>query len=425
MKRSWISVSALGLVLLALAASSWARPVARAPVTAAQTNGGSFTCEATLLRIENLLGSEFELGEANEGEAVCNTDDGSVLGSLSKVDLGILKARLLFAETDDDADGTKQGLAESGVAEVVLTIGTKVIEVDLLTAEAQAGPCPSKALSGDSVVAGVFLDGVPVLEVPASGDYLRLDLSPVGILHLNWRETSANKTTRRALFLEDAPVVGDVVIAEAVADVHGNPCGSTATPSGSGTPTPGNRHAGFLTGGSWVAETTSKWDKNDDGTVEPGTRVGASASLDCFTSAGVDPRPGHHHLGVRWTDEDGNEKSNFKLDELTDTVCSDTAATANPPQSSWDTMEGDGTGTCSSGSLSVPVTIHFRFTDDGESGAEDSLFIDTDIAPGAETPDGLADLCDYESQGKIDGGNVQAHGRGGTGSASSPSRRRN
>lgn len=429
--KKLVPVSALGLVLFALTISSWARPVAKAPTAAIQSNGGRFTCEATLLRVENVLGNEVELGAANEDEEECNTDNASLLfDDPIQVGGNLITADLLYSRTFDETEGgAKQGRAESGVANVLIDAGSVEVEVELLTAEATAGPCPSTALSGDSTVFRVRVNNLEI-EVPDDGEPFTLDLSPVTTLHLNWESNDGTTITRRALFLEDTIVFGDIVVAEAVADVHGNPCGPTPTPSattptptptGTGSPTPGPRHDGFLTGGSWVAEIGSKWDRNNNGTVEPGTRVGASASLDCFTAPGVDPRNGHHHLGVRWTDENDNEKSNFKLTELDDTRCLDTAATANPPRSSWDTMEGEGRGVCTSGGVSVTVDIRFRFTDDGEPGRDDSFFIDTDLADGAETPDGLANLCDYESEGFIDAGNIQAHDPGGRGGSSNQS----
>lgn len=381
-------VGVLALVLTLVPASALAQ----------ESEEDRFTCQATLLRIEDnaVLGTR-AIGEANPDGDPCAADDGSVIG---EVELGPVTADLLYARTADETDdGARQGRAESGVANVVIDLGGNEIQVEVLTSEAQAGPCPSTELSSDSTVVGLRINDQQI-EVPA--EHTHIDLGPLGTLHLNHEETEEGdgeaKVTRRALFFEDETgAVGNIIIAEAIADVHGDPCRDGN----------GDRLAGWFTGGGFVAEPGSNRDRNEEGQVEPGTVVHHAVSLDCFEQEGTDPRPGKDNLVAQWFDEDRNEHASFKLQELHDTRCyfDPEQGDAGPPRSEFNTIEGSGEGVCRFMGQDFPAQIRFRFTDEGEPGIDND---EADIEVTSPHPAAPV-FCNYTAEGRLDGGNHQAH----------------
>lgn len=227
----------------------------------------------------------------------------------------------------------------------------------------------------------------------------------LGTLHLNEQTIASDQITQQALFLDTNLV--DIVVAEAVADRHGDPCQGAQQP-------PEERLPGWIGGGGYVAEPGAKQDHNGEGAVEPGTKLQHAFNIDCFVTEGDDPGPGKDNLVAQWFDGNGKEHSSFKLLVLEDARCTnDPAIGAGKPSDAPETVEGSGLGVCRSqgAETAVEVEVEFRFSDAGESGRNDRAFIDTNIVPGQNTPDELALICDYESEGRLDGGNHQAHTR--------------
>jgi hypothetical protein len=192
------------------------------------TGTGSWTCRASVLRLQNsplgaLLGDPFEPLVANAADDPCADEDGGLIDTgetLTAPGFGTLRIRVLHAATSDDNGAD----ASSGVANVTITdaVGAEILHVGVANAEA-AGRCSggNAVLSGSSEVVSLRIMGQGAA-IPSDSpeDY---DLGPLGVLHLNWQDSSAGVLTQRAVFLEGSPL-GDLIIAEAIADFSGDPC---------------------------------------------------------------------------------------------------------------------------------------------------------------------------------------------------------
>jgi hypothetical protein len=176
--------------------------------------GATLTCRASTLRVENsplndLLGDPFEPFVANDGDGVCKSEAAGVIDeTVGDPALGFLHIALLQATT------TAPGSAASGVLRVAIQDGTgaTVISADVLTAD---GTASCAAFDSSSRVVGLNIMGTPI-EVSDETD---IPLGPLGTLHLNYQDTTADQETQRALFLEGSPL-GDVIVAETVVDRH-------------------------------------------------------------------------------------------------------------------------------------------------------------------------------------------------------------
>jgi len=95
----------------------------------------------------------------------------------------------------------------------------------------------------------------------------------------------------------------------------------------------------------------------------------------------------------------------FHLDQLTSTTCiDDPAIDPNPPDATFDTFTGTGTGRCHGPGESGPgrdCTVRFTFTDGGERGGcvRDTALIEVSDANGVV----------FSVSGDVDCGNHQAH----------------
>jgi len=382
----------------------------------AQT-GGDFSCRASVVRVdftnEGAGGPLSALGVieplvANDQDTPCAPDDSSVIKNGTGLGpLGSLG--LLFASTDTTPN--ESASAEAGVLHLNLTLGNvipgvPVIDVKVLTSNANATCVDGEPqLSGESHVVKVTV-GDQAIEIPppdANGSN-HMDIGPIPLpapigpvtIHLNEQTTTANSITQQALFVDTGLV--DVVVAESQADFTGNPC--EVTPGGGE-----ERFPGWMGGGGFIAEAGTARDQNGEGSVDPGDVVNHAFNLDCFVSNGVDPGPGHNNLVAHWESDDGTERGGFKLTALTDTQCTDSDASPEPPASNFDTISGSGVGTCRVPGLGdFPATVKFTFTDNGEPGRTDHGHIEvsspSDIAPA---------ICNQTADGDLDGGNYQAH----------------
>lgn len=167
---------------------------------------------------------------ANRAEDPCVSSTAGVLNSQQSVineDTLKVDLKLLYADTVVQKNSAT---SEAGVALLRVEVLGHVIEAQILTAEAAASCRSGRAeLSSESVVVGLRVDGLEV-DVARGQDHddvvIPLD---VGILHLNETIFGSDKITQRALWL-DTSLVGDVIVAEAVADFHNNPCGRDPKP---------------------------------------------------------------------------------------------------------------------------------------------------------------------------------------------------
>jgi hypothetical protein len=218
-----VAVLAPGLIGLTLAAGQTGGTSEVSPVVSPQPEG-RFTCRASTVRVTGkglLAGRVFEPFTANADGNECADEDDGVLNPALALPGGLGTVRVLFASTD--AEGRS---AEAGVAQVVLTVpGAPMIRADVLTSEARTvctanGP----AFESDSNVVRLQI-GATVVEVPPGPQEVAVPGVPL-TLRLNQQTTTttadSSQRVQRALFL-DTPL-GEVVIAESVADFHNNPC---------------------------------------------------------------------------------------------------------------------------------------------------------------------------------------------------------
>lgn len=207
-------------------------PARGAEPAPAPDNG--FTCRASAVRTENssIEAANIEPFTANEEGGACRSESTGLIGPAAPVPLpgGLGTVRAAYAETDDATNS-----AESGVADIDLTLpGGHTVSADVLQSQASAGACAAPALTGSSTVLSVTVDGTTVT-VPAedAGAPLEVPLAGLGTLFLNYQDgpdagAADQVLTQRALFLDVdqavLPLVPDVIVAEAIADIHGDPC---------------------------------------------------------------------------------------------------------------------------------------------------------------------------------------------------------
>lgn len=385
------------------------------------TPNGNFSCRASLARIvgEGLLnGVLVEANVANAKQNPCETDFAGILATLNLEQnlfhkklltstLLDLKLKVLYGGTDLLKDYKtspalpRKAVAEAGVAILRLELLRNVIEVAVLTSNAKAR-CSSTNnpyLLGDSQVVGVRLNGTELELLPGHGHInielevdlgLLIELQTVfGIatatlnallaeaitLHFNHQSIAnlpdGKELTQRALWL-DTGIVGDVIVAESIADYHGNPCTTTTGPPP--PPPPPHPANDWMTGGGRI---------NDSGAG----KVTHGFRLECTPSAG------QNNLQVNWAD------GGFHLLSATTATCNNGPGGVNnsgSPTAGFDTLTGTGTGRCRGGGT---ATASYQLVDNGEPGSSDTWSIT------------ITGACNLTASGTLERGNHQAHGR--------------
>ena len=171
-----------------------------------------YTCRASLIRVTGPAVGTFEPVVANDQEDPCMYENSTVGGARTNPvvlpgHVGI--ARGGFAE----ANVLPPALAVAAVTDVTLTPpGGPEIRIRMVHSEARAS---CQALVGDSRVVGLSIDG-EAFDVP-EGEQRMVDLGG-STLVLNEQTTTSDTITQRAAVLR-TPLL-DVVLAEAIADVH-------------------------------------------------------------------------------------------------------------------------------------------------------------------------------------------------------------
>lgn len=336
---------------------------------------GHFTCRASLTRVDlTVLGVHafLEPVVANPDNDPCTTDDDGIpnqqISLQPTLDVAVT-AKLLWASTVNDP--RHRGVAETGVADVHITLLGQTITAEVLTAEAHAACVNGKPqLSSTSTVVGVRVNNT-VVNVPTGQEHVEVAIVDalglhIATLHLNETIPGSNKVTQRALWLEvhaDDLVSGDIVIAEAIADFTGKPCDRKAPPT----------EPGWMTGGGWIDASV--------GRVTNGFR------LEC------NPANRPNNLQINWP---GN---GFHLEHVNSVSCSFDPAVGDPapPPASFNTISGSGTGRCRSGGS---ATVAWKKTDAGEPGKGRDRFEVT-----------ISGSCSLSASGLLGGGNQQAHDR--------------
>lgn len=391
-RRRTIATRSAGAALAALAILGPSLPADASRGGGAAGGGtasGRFSCRASLVRVEpaGLLGdlvgtNHIELITANPAGDPCVDDGAGVTPNQPlNLDLGNLlgvRGNLLYARTD----GGKHGFAGAGVADLSIDALGIQISAEILTAETTAGPCPSTALSGESTVVRVVIDdGVLltpdiVVDVPYGQHHKDvdinallplLDLGEVLVLHLNHLTTTSDTVTARALWLESS-LLGNVIVSEAVSDVHGNPCPTKP-------PKPPTNPEGFMTGGGWI-----------NPSVSHGGHLTCSAT----------DKP--NNLQVNWSG------GKFHLESVSTARCVETGANQGNPAANFDTLVGTGFGRCNGRS---GYKAEYTLVDAGEPGTSDVFSIKVYAPSGSNLPS-----CGIDAGGVLQGGNHQAHGNG-------------
>lgn len=200
--------------------------------TMAVAQDGSFSCRASAARAiiaTPLPGLTLEPFVANAPDAPCVTDSAEVL---SPTTVGPVTAAAVYAGTQLTAG--KDARSQAAVASAAVAAAPAVaIAAEVLNAAARYECVNGQPRSSSSSqVVGLTINGTAV-NVPDGP--LTIDLGPVGVLHLNQTVSEPNRVTQRAFYLDTALL--DVVIAEAIADISGNPCAQAAAPTApAGTP---------------------------------------------------------------------------------------------------------------------------------------------------------------------------------------------
>lgn len=192
---------------------------------------GRFTCRASALRVNELLGHIYEPVVANAPDDPCEEDAKSLLSVVAPLPVvGVISADVLNAITTD-APNTAEGKVAS--ASILGLVTTGVLDAKARV-DSVGGNC---VLSSNSTVASAVVNGLPITVV---ANHLDVTIPLVGIVHFN--ETlggphptsgavNLNKVTQRALWLQitnptlqTTTGVKEVIVGEATADFTGNPC---------------------------------------------------------------------------------------------------------------------------------------------------------------------------------------------------------
>ena len=419
-RRRWLLTA---LVVAVLAAMVPAGPATAGGKTTTTTDN-RFSCRASLARLEG-MGLLKHVGTveplvANRPGKPCVTDAFGVrvnalatLGTYKGNSTVLLGAdvKVLYGATHllkNTRGKPRKAMAEAAVALVRLNVLGNQVELAVLTSNAKARCAPNSnalpALSGDTKVIGLSINGIPhhdfykstdhwhiklfatlavSLDVKASFKHLyteaELDLMlETGVtLHFNHEEivrgTGSDgkpfgKITERTVWLE-TDLLGDVVLSESIADYHDNPCARTTDP-------PPAADQGWMTGGGRVNTQTY-------GPVTHGFR------LECTEANG------QNNLQVNWG---GNH---FHLEDVTTSDCGDIGSIdPGNPHADFDLLEGSGTGRCNGN----PASVSYKLTDAGEPGTGDSFEVHI-------TGGGCTLHAGNVPVANLSRGNHQAHGR--------------
>lgn len=208
---------ATGLMMLVIGTFAAAAQAAPRP------DGSDFSCRASALRV--VAGTTIEPVVANAPDSPCAPASDSIVNTTTA---GPVTVDVALAATDQKpanlasapaAEGDN-ATAGSSVSNPVIALPGLAISASVLTATAaytctNGQPVPS----GSTVVTNLTVNGTTI---PVLGGPQTVPLGPLGNLFLNQTVQEPNRITTRALNL-DTPVV-DIVIAEAIADIKGNPC---------------------------------------------------------------------------------------------------------------------------------------------------------------------------------------------------------
>lgn len=194
----------------------------------------NFTCRASALRIDTfgpldpLTAAPIEPFVANGDNATCQTDQAALVDQQLPGGLG--EVGVLFART-----GMQNGssTAEAGVLDATINAPAPIgpVSVEVLTSRATAScnrATGQETFTGESTIAAVTVAGQRI--EPIGGEEQQVEIpGPNGtvlVIGFAQQEQTAEQITQQALVIDAFnPVTGEqlaqVVIGEAIADVHG------------------------------------------------------------------------------------------------------------------------------------------------------------------------------------------------------------
>jgi hypothetical protein len=361
--RRGVAVFALGAVSVGLASYA---------VTAmgATPEAPASTCRASLARI-TLAGQVLaEPFIANDAGAPCTAENADVIGDFDLDPLPV-SGRLLYTRTNAGDPQAESGVADLTIALGELIPGAPTLGVQVLTSEAGVACNNGTASSsGHSRVVGLSVDGEDQLVIPPDDAFTEIPIDPLINVKLNEQTRDGNTVTQRALHINALAGNLDIVVAEAIAGFTGNPCGTVVTDPP--PPPPPSDVVGWMTGGGQLQADETH-----------------NLTLPCTTTQ-KHPKP-----QLKVTTPGGT----FSLTQLSAVSCTNDASQGSSDdaqRAGFNTLTGNGTGSCGKGPGNVP--IRFTFTDEGEANqGVDEAHITITGSP-----------CAFQGEGTVNG-NQQAH----------------
>lgn len=193
-------------------------PAAAAAAGPAAQQADTFSCRASGLRVSSLLINSEPIVSNKAGNPCADDTD-----SLAKVTIATLvKSGIVDTSTDADPGGTPGAQSDAEVNNTTINLGGAVIKAQVLTSTASAACGTDGAvLTGSSKVVGLTINGeqINVVDQPVT-----IPANPLVVVAINEQTKTADKVTQRALHVHSQLLGVDIAIAEAIADVHGNPC---------------------------------------------------------------------------------------------------------------------------------------------------------------------------------------------------------
>ena len=199
---------------------------------AARPDGSDFSCRASAVRsvVTNPIQATLEPTVANAGDAPCVADQAQILQQTTIGPVTVDAAQATTAQTPPDlgvpaVDGDN-ATATTSVTNPAVGVTGVALTADVVNATAAYTCTAGQAVaSGASQVTNLVVNGQAVA-VPNNTQPFTLDLGALGSLSLNQQTTAAGRITQSALVLTTPAAT--VTIAEATADITGNPCAAVA-----------------------------------------------------------------------------------------------------------------------------------------------------------------------------------------------------
>jgi hypothetical protein len=199
---------------------------------------GHFTCEATSARVKTPLVDAVST-QANPGGDPCQDQFAQVLGAAvpGAPQMPVVTANVLTAQTESDPGDEPGAQSDAEAVDVKVFLGTTTINLEVLRAQAIAR-CDNgeEVLEGNSEVIGLDING----QGGSFDEEVKITdpANPLLNIYLNEQtettDAEGNRVlTQRALHifgLQSNGFLVDIVVAEAVVDVHGDPCAPEEPP---------------------------------------------------------------------------------------------------------------------------------------------------------------------------------------------------